>query len=227
MSKIDFYSYLVSPPCRAVHMFLTVNNIPFNYQNTNITIGEQRKEEFLKVNPHGKVPVIKDGDFCLTESVAIIQYLAEKYSTPDHWYPRDPVRRARVDEFLSWHQTNTRLNAGGLFFNVIVVAKIRNQPRNEEAIKERKEKLKANLEIIENHFLKGRNFLGGDEISIADIVGIVEIAQNEYIGVDAGKDRPNIKAWRERVVAKLGSSFTTAHELLAQTAAKYNVVEPF
>lgn len=49
-----------------------------------------------------------------------MQYLTQRFSTPDHWYPRDTVQRAKVDEFLSWHQTNTRMHAGGLFFQTVI-----------------------------------------------------------------------------------------------------------
>lgn len=44
-------------------------------------------------------------------STAILLYLSRKYNTPDHWYPSDIQKRARVDEYLSWHHANIRANA--------------------------------------------------------------------------------------------------------------------
>lgn len=55
-------------------------------------------------------------DYC---SMAIVQYLADKFSTPDHWYPEDIAIRAKINEYLCWHHTNTREGAGYLFFEVV------------------------------------------------------------------------------------------------------------
>ena len=51
--------------------------------------GDTRTKEFVKINPRMRVPVIQDGDFVLTESVAIMRYLAREKEVEDHWYPRD------------------------------------------------------------------------------------------------------------------------------------------
>lgn len=48
-------------------------------------------------------------------SDAILKYLATRYDVPDHWYPRQPERRARVDEYTAWHHTNTRPHAAKVF----------------------------------------------------------------------------------------------------------------
>lgn len=68
------------------------------------------------VNKLCKVPVIHDGDFRLTESVAIFRYLAKKYPIDEFWYPKDLKERALVDEYLSWTHNNIRLMASLLFF---------------------------------------------------------------------------------------------------------------
>lgn len=41
-------------------------------------------------------------------SVAILRYLSRTYNVADHWYPKDSVKQARVDEYLEWQHTNTR-----------------------------------------------------------------------------------------------------------------------
>ena len=64
---------------------------------TRISKMEHKSEEYLKINPSGQVPAIKDGDFCLSESHSILRYLAESRGCPDNWYPKDLKKRAIVD----------------------------------------------------------------------------------------------------------------------------------
>ena len=51
--------------------------------------------------------------------MAILQYLAAKFSTPDHWYPKDAAARAKINEYLCWHHANTREGATGVFVHVV------------------------------------------------------------------------------------------------------------
>ena len=64
---------------------------------------DTRTKEFVKINPRMRVPVIQDGDFVLTESVAIMRYLAREKGVEDHWYPWDS--RAQVQYTCTVHCT--------------------------------------------------------------------------------------------------------------------------
>ncbi|XP_047106665.1 glutathione S-transferase theta-1-like [Schistocerca piceifrons] len=106
--SLKVYYDLISQPSRALLLFLLTNDIPFEAQEVKLLQGEQFGEEFSKLNPMKKVPMIIDGDFTLTESVGILRYLSRERNVPDHWYPADSKRQARVDEYLEWQHTNTR-----------------------------------------------------------------------------------------------------------------------
>ena len=61
--------------------------------------------EYLARNPNAQIPVIEDGDFVMWESNSIIRYLANRYG-PDALYPKDPCKRARVDQWMDWQATD-------------------------------------------------------------------------------------------------------------------------
>lgn len=73
-------------------MFVKLNKIPFEDKAVALRTGEHKQEAFTKINPVQLVPVIDDGGFVLTESVAIIQYLCNRYDLPEHWYPRKDIK---------------------------------------------------------------------------------------------------------------------------------------
>ncbi|XP_032084730.1 glutathione S-transferase theta-1-like [Thamnophis elegans] len=105
---LELYLDLLSQPCRAVYIFAKKNNIPFMMKPVEMLKGQHFTEEFNKVNILRKVPVLKDGDFILEESTAILLYLTRKYNTPSYWYPPDMKKRARVDEYLAWQISTIR-----------------------------------------------------------------------------------------------------------------------
>ena len=84
-----FYNEL-SEPSRAVKTILLLGKIDHKEELVNILTGEQNSERVTAINPRGKVPFIKHGDFALSESNAILKYLCDSFdSIPEHWYPKD------------------------------------------------------------------------------------------------------------------------------------------
>ncbi|XP_054852821.1 glutathione S-transferase theta-1-like [Eublepharis macularius] len=212
---LELYLDLLSQPCRSVYIFAKKNGIPFEFKHVLLLKGQHKAEEFSKVNIFRKVPALKDDDFTLAESIAILLYLARKFKTPDHWYPSDLQKRARVDEYLSWQHTATRLYGTKVFFIKALVPLLLDEPLPPAKLDGALEELKETLKLFEEKFLQDRPFIVGNEISLADLVAIVELMQPLGAGYDIFEGRPKLAAWRRRVEEAIGKDlFLEAHEQL-------------
>ncbi|KAL4609574.1 glutathione S-transferase theta-1-like [Arapaima gigas] len=221
---LEIYLDLFSQPCRSVYIFAKKNNIPFEFKKITLFEGEQYGEEFGKINILRKVPAIKDGDFTLAESIAILLYLVEKYGTPEHWFPTDLQTRARVMEYLSWQHGAIRIHGSKIFWLKLMIPKVFGTEVPKEKMDSAMEELNGSLQLLEEKFLQDKPFIAGQKISLADLVAIVEIMQPVGAGLDVFKDRPKLNAWRDRVRAEIGNDlFDEAHQniLGAQDMAKY------
>ncbi|XP_062400067.1 glutathione S-transferase theta-1a [Sardina pilchardus] len=212
---VELFLDLHSQPCRAVYLFAKKADIPFEYKKVDLTSGQQYGEEFGQISMVRKVPVLKDGDFILTESIAILMYLADKFSTADHWYPAEPQKRARVNEYLSWQHKAIRESGSKIFWFRAMVPLLTGAPVDQEKMDSVVEDLTSSLTIFEDKFLQKRPFITGQEISLADLVAIVELMQPVGTGFDVFEGRPLLSEWRDRVKKELGESlFDEAHHTL-------------
>mmetsp|Transcript_24862 Transcript_24862/g.34802 ORF Transcript_24862/g.34802 Transcript_24862/m.34802 type:complete len:227 (+) Transcript_24862:93-773(+) len=210
-SKIDLYYFFVSAPSRAVKTFLVANGIPFEEHVIDVVKGEPKQPAFLAINPSGLVPYIKDGDFKLGESAAILSYLADSRKTADHWYPADLQKRARVNEYLHSHHSDLRVaSMGAMVLKVFGRLGDPNAPVDQEAVKKADEKLAAVLKSLEAR-LTLYKFLGGEEISIADILAADELYYNQAWKIDLSP-YPKVQEWANKV--KQVSGWESVHEPL-------------
>lgn len=212
---LELYLDLYSQPCRSVYIFAKKNNIPFEFKQLSLSEGQHYSEEFGKINPLRKVPAMKDGDYQLAESIAILLYMCRKFKTPDHWYPSDLQKQAKVDEYLSWQHAAIRAPASKLFWFKLMMPVITGNTTPQAKMDSTLEELNTSLQLFEENFLQDKNFIVGQEISLADIVAIVELMQPLGSGLDIFEGRPKLTAWRERVKANIGKElFDEVHELI-------------
>ena len=95
----------ISPPARAV--LLAVRNLGLDVElvNVNLFSGEHLTPEFIKLNPTHQIPVLTDGDFVVSESRAIMAYLANSRKPGSSLYPTDPKKRAIIDQRMYFDAT--------------------------------------------------------------------------------------------------------------------------
>ncbi|KAK6638437.1 hypothetical protein RUM44_008866 [Polyplax serrata] len=197
---LKLYVDLLSQPARAVTLFVRKMNIPHELKLVQIVKGEHKNPEYVEnIHRFGKVPAIDDDGFKMIESIAILKYLSRKYNVPDNWYPKDIKKQAKVDEFLEWQHISKRVPLSMYFINAFLKPKLTGNPPKEEKLKKFRIHMEEALDLVENIWLKDTKYLTGDEISIADIVGISEIEQPRIVNYDVTVGRPKIAAWMKRV----------------------------
>ncbi|XP_049646703.1 glutathione S-transferase theta-3-like [Suncus etruscus] len=209
---LELYLDLLSQPCRAVYIFAKKNGIPFELHTVELLKCQHHSDAFAQVNPLKKVPALKDGDFTLAESVAILLYMSRKFETPDHWYPQDLQSRARVDEYLAWQHTALRSSCTRVLWQKVIIPKFMGQQVPPEMLVSTLAELDRCLQLLEDKFLKDQAFLAGPLISVADLVAITELMHPICAGCHFFKSRPKLDAWRQRVEAAIGDTlFQEAH----------------
>uniref|UniRef100_K3W5L2 GST N-terminal domain-containing protein n=1 Tax=Globisporangium ultimum (strain ATCC 200006 / CBS 805.95 / DAOM BR144) TaxID=431595 RepID=K3W5L2_GLOUD len=194
---VQLYANYVSQPCRALLWVLKVKDADFELVMTAPGSADLKSESFLAMNPNGLVPVLKDGDFALFESNAIFVYVAEKFGWTD-LYPTDPLVRAKINEFLHWHHTNSRL------FTLKIVRPVLGQKLGRELSAEDLIAIEKKDEVIDRISSLMEKFLTKDYIArtdaptIADYIAYCEYDQLEMMGTDFSK-YPKVHAWLARM----------------------------
>ena len=97
------YYHPASTTSRPIMLFAAEEGADIEFKVVDLFTGEHCKDEYAAINPNRLVPLLEDGDFRLTESSAILKYLAEKLQSPT--YPTDLKARARVNERMDWINT--------------------------------------------------------------------------------------------------------------------------
>jgi glutathione S-transferase len=95
------FSHPASPNCVAVVAAARRLGSDLDVQHVDLFNGEQRKPEFLALNPNGLVPVLRSDDFVLWETLAILEYLGSM-DTTHLLLPEDPRQRANVSRWMAW-----------------------------------------------------------------------------------------------------------------------------
>jgi glutathione S-transferase len=180
---------------RAIRCRWTLQELGVDFEavSVNLGAGEHRQPAFLAINPAGKLPALVDGDLVLTESAAIVLYLAEKYRK---FLPADPRGRAEVNRWLLF--TVTELEQP-----LWRIAKNRNlypeAQRLAADIPLASQDFRAMAAVAEQH-MQGRKFVVGDDVTVADFVLAYTLDWANEVKLLDGC--PQLLAYMERMYAR-------------------------
>lgn len=155
-----------SPNCRKVHAVANHLGIPIELEYHDFFTGELRSPDYLAINPNGMVPVLRDGDFTLWESNTIMRYLADTVGD-NMLYPRDNRKRAEIQRWQDWELAHFNRALGVLAFETVAKPNFMNAPPDASAVAWSSSELARHAPILER-VLKGREYLIGDDITLAD-----------------------------------------------------------
>jgi glutathione S-transferase len=192
---MKLYMHPVSTGARPVRLLLTEYGIACDEEIVDITQGAHHQEPYASLNPSRLVPMLDDDGFRLTESSAILKYIAEKYDLP--CYPKDLKKRARVNEVMDWLNTQFYRDFGyGLVYpQLFPHHKRRSDEAHAGAIDWGQQGARRWLQVLNDHWIGPHNaWLCGDEITIADYVGAGIVSIGDLIGCDVAA-YPNVQRW--------------------------------
>ena len=195
---IDLYMWGTANGLRAA-VALAECGLEHKVHKVDITKGEQKKPEYLKLNPLGAIPVIVDHDaadgkpLTLCQSGAIIVYACEKARK---FIPTKRERRAMAGQWFVAAASDIAGTSSTVFFSENLVPE--KSPANAEFFKSR---LVSYFRNVDRH-LAGRDFLA-EEISFADLMLYPNYSVRKPL-LEAAGDMPNLKRWGEAMAARPG-----------------------
>ncbi|HKA89601.1 MAG TPA: glutathione S-transferase family protein [Haliangiales bacterium] len=191
---MKLYMHPVSNTSRPVRLFIAENKIPCDEQIIDLFTGEHYKEPYISLNPNHMVPLLVDGDLRLTESSAILKYLASKFDLPS--YPKELKKRAKVDEAMDWFNTQFYRDYG---YGLAYPQMYPHHKRPTDAVQAgtiawAKDLTQGWFKLLDEHWIANKQYVCGDTITIADYFGACLVTLGEVIRCNFAA-YPNVARW--------------------------------
>ena len=167
--------------------------LEYSREDVGGPFGGNRETDYLVMNPNGLVPTLVDGDTVLWESNVIVRYLARKYA-PNSLLPDSLTDLARAEQWMDWQQTVVAPAHFPVFWGLIRTAP---EDRDLDAIKNGRDRFEQVMTILDHH-LSGSAFVGGENLSMADIpVGIMVY---RWFTLDIERmELPSLNRWYQKL----------------------------
>lgn len=162
--------------------------VAYQIKDVDMKSKEHKSEEFLKINPNGKIPALTDGDVTLFESMAINFYLAEAYKK--ELLGNTPKERGLVHQWSFWASSELQGPVINLLIQKVFMPA---DKRDNNVIEENTKALPALLNVL-NNTLAGKKYLAGDHFTLADLNTASVVGVCHAIGENLSS-YPNVQSW--------------------------------
>jgi glutathione S-transferase len=194
---MKLYGFPPSPNTRKVLATAIAIGLPLDLEIVNLAAGDQRKLEYLALNPGGRTPTLVDGDFVLWESNAIMQYVAN--ARPGPMWPNDATVRADISRWQCWQLAHWNEGTGKLIFERVLKKILALGDPDSAELKSGEKAFHRDAAVLEGALMT-RRFLVGDAPTLADfaVAAPLEFAASAAFPLEGYR---NLRAWYARIDA--------------------------
>ena len=193
---MKLYGFPPSPNTWKVRAVAAHLGIPLELQFVDLT--KPRSPEYLALNPTGRTPTLVDGDFKLTESNAILQYIASQ--KPNSLWPNDARARADIARWQAWQLAHWGAEAcQPLVFQRLVKKLLNLGAPDEAAVARGTEAFHKEAKVVEAHLSK-QPYLVGKELTLADFAVAAPLFYAQQGGLPV-EPYAKLREWFGRVSA--------------------------
>ncbi len=194
---MKLYDYILSPSCYKVRLMAALAGVSLELRPVDFHPGkEHRSPALLALNPAGTIPILEDGDLLLTESSAMLAYIAALAA--HEWLGQSPKELARVQQWLAFSARLTASLGGARLHQMLLV------PGNLQALQRSGTMALRELEAgLAEQAIRGQRFVAADRPTIADIACFpyVALAPDGNVSLDP---YPAIRRWSRSLRALPG-----------------------
>lgn len=194
------YGSSLSPFVRKVLAYCAERGIEVELQPTGFP---NPSPDYLSASPLRKMPALRDGDYTLADSSAIIHYLEAKH--PERpLIPAEPKARGTTIWYEEFADTILVACAGKIFFNLIVAPRFLGLPRDEESARQAElNDLPPILDYLEKIVPGDGGYLVGNSLTLADIAVAGPFANFRHTGTRVDPEKyPRTVAYADRILAR-------------------------
>ena len=194
---MKLYDFLPCPFGQKVRIVLAEKGLSYEFVQIDLAQGEQRRPDFLRLNPFGRVPVLVDEDTTIYDSTIIAEYLEDEYPEP----PLLPAigasaLRARARIWEDFADASFTPQVGQLMAEMSKSEGDRDAGR----IQRLHQSVDRMLNFL-NHELQGQEYLAS-QFSVADIGFVPRLLVLNELGLDPALNRGNVDAWLQRMLER-------------------------
>jgi glutathione S-transferase len=186
--RLRLHRFALSGHCHRVELLLALLELPFDAVDVDLAAKEQKTTRFLALNPFGQVPVLEDGDLTLSDSNAILLYLAAAYGGA-RFQLDNPALAAEQQRWFSI--------AAGPLASGPAAARAHHLFKSPIDVGAAQDRAHALFRVVDAH-LQRRSFLLGERLTLADIANYAYVARAPEGGVELDP-YPALRAWLTRI----------------------------
>lgn len=192
------YHLWLSPPCRLVRLVLEEKGLNYKLKAEKVW---ERRPDFLKLNPAGEVPVLVVDEKPLAGFAAILEFLEETAPNPA-LLPPGPAARAEVRRLVEWFLFKfNREVSDPLLSEKILKQYLKLGAPETEVIRAGQANLGHHMRYLA-HLAERRNYLAGNEFSLADLAAAAQLSTADYLGEVDWPAHPAVREWYAKVKSR-------------------------